>query len=172
MDYLGGLAPSDFDLRPGRRPFPDAGDFGQDFTIGRMYRQLIGEANQHLGQMGYVRGLRAEEALRSAGYEADAPAGPGNLAQANQAIRRGKPVATESAEIATQAEVDVVVEATGHPDAGARHADQAIASGKHVVMVNVEADVLVGPLLKQRADRAGVVYTLAYGDQPAVIKDL
>ena len=66
----------------------------------------------------------------------------------------------------------MVVEATGHPDAGARHADQAIASGKHVVMVNVEADVLVGPLLKQRADRAGVVYTLAYGDQPAVIKDL
>ena len=57
LDYLHGLAPGDFDLRPGRRPFPDVGDFGQDFTIGRMYRQLIGETNQHLGQVRYLRGL-------------------------------------------------------------------------------------------------------------------
>ena len=115
---------------------------------------------------------RAEAALRSAGYDADGPAGPGSPARVNDAIRQGKPAPTESAEIAIQAEVDVVVEATGDPDSGAQHAHQAIGAGKHVVMVNVEADALVGPILNQTADEAGVVYTLAYGDQPAVIEGL
>jgi predicted homoserine dehydrogenase-like protein len=66
-------------------------------------------------------------------------------------------------------DIDVVVEATGHPAAGIRHARAAIAARKHIVMVNVEADVLAGPLLARQAEEAGVVYTLAYGDQPALI---
>jgi len=70
------------------------------------------------------------------------------------------------------AEVEVVVEATGHAPAGIAHARQAIAEGKHIVMVNVEADVLAGPLLAREADAAGVVYSLAYGDQPALICEL
>ena len=64
------------------------------------------------------------------------------------------------------------MEATGSPVAGIRHALAAIAGGRHVVMVNVEADVLVGPGLAARAARAGVVYSLAYGDQPALICEL
>ena len=68
--------------------------------------------------------------------------------------------------------VDVVVEATGDPVAGSAHALRAIEHGRHVVMVNVEADALAGPALAARARAAGVVYTLAYGDQPALVCEL
>ena len=67
------------------------------------------------------------------------------------------------------ADVEVVVEATGHAPAGIAHARKAIAEGKHIVMVNVEADVLAGPLLARDAESAGTVYSMAYGDQPALI---
>ena len=67
--------------------------------------------------------------------------------------------------------VDVVIDATGHPPAGIAHALAAIANGKHIVMVNVEADALAGPLLAQKARAAGIVYSLAYGDQPALIAE-
>ena len=66
-------------------------------------------------------------------------------------------------------EIEVIVEATGIPQAGIRHALAAIAHGKHIVMVNVEADALAGPLLARKAKAAGVVYSLAWGDQPALI---
>ncbi len=69
-------------------------------------------------------------------------------------------------------DVDVVVEATGDPAAGIVHARAAFAAGRHIVMVNVEADVLAGPLLAAEARDAGVVYTLAYGDQPALTCEL
>ena len=68
--------------------------------------------------------------------------------------------------------VDVVVEATGNPAAGLVHAREAIRNGLHIVMVNVEADVLAGPLLAREARRAGVVYSMAYGDQPALTCEL
>ena len=68
--------------------------------------------------------------------------------------------------------MEVVVEATGNPAVGIRHARAAIAAGKHVVMVNVEADVLAGPLLAEEARKAGVVYSLAYGDQPALTAEM
>jgi predicted homoserine dehydrogenase-like protein len=69
-------------------------------------------------------------------------------------------------------DIEVVVEATGHAPAGIRHARTAIAEGKHIIMVNVEADVLAGAALAQEATRAGVVYSMAYGDQPALICEL
>src|SRR5271156_1339008 len=68
--------------------------------------------------------------------------------------------------------MDVIVEATGNPAVGIRHARAAIANGKHIVMVNVEADVLAGPLLAEEARKAGVVYSLAYGDQPALTAEM
>ena len=68
--------------------------------------------------------------------------------------------------------IDIVVEATGNPLAAVEHALAAFEHGKHVVMVTVEADAFCGPLLAQRAQEAGVVYSLAYGDQPALICDL
>ena len=68
--------------------------------------------------------------------------------------------------------IDIVVEATGNPIAAVEHALAAFKHGKHVVMVTVEADAMCGPLLARRASEAGVVYSLAYGDQPALICDL
>jgi predicted homoserine dehydrogenase-like protein len=68
--------------------------------------------------------------------------------------------------------IDAVVEATGNPAAGIRHARGAIAAGRHIVMVNVEADVLAGPLLAEQARAAGIVYSLAYGDQPALTAEM
>jgi predicted homoserine dehydrogenase-like protein len=68
--------------------------------------------------------------------------------------------------------IDAVVEATGNPAAGIRHARAAIAAGRHIVMVNVEADVLAGPLLAEQARAAGTVYSLAYGDQPALTAEM
>jgi predicted homoserine dehydrogenase-like protein len=67
---------------------------------------------------------------------------------------------------------DAVIEATGNPAAGIAHALAAIEAKKPVVMVNVEADVLAGPLLAKRAREAGVVYSMAYGDQPALIAEM
>jgi predicted homoserine dehydrogenase-like protein len=69
-------------------------------------------------------------------------------------------------------EIEIVIEATGSPVAAVRHALAAFHNGKHVVMVTVEADALCGPMLARKAREAGVVYSLAYGDQPALICDL
>src|ERR1700754_4954603 len=68
---------------------------------------------------------------------------------------------TADAAEATSGPIEVIVEATGNPAVGIRHARAAIAAGKHIVMVNVEADVLAGPLLAEEARKAGVVYSLA-----------
>src|SRR5690625_1596671 len=71
-----------------------------------------------------------------------------------------------------EADIDVVVEATGNPIAGLNHALKAIETKKHVIMVTVEADALAGPALQKRAEAAGVVFSMAYGDQPALIWEL
>ena len=68
--------------------------------------------------------------------------------------------------------IDIVVECTGHPIAAVDHCLEAFAHGKHVVNVTVEADAFCGPLLARRAQEAGVVYSMAFGDQPALICDL
>jgi predicted homoserine dehydrogenase-like protein len=79
---------------------------------------------------------------------------------------------TDDLDAALRSDAEVVIEATGNPAAGIAHARTAFAAGKHVVMVNVEADALCGPLLAREAERAGVVYSLAYGDQPALTAEL
>lgn len=78
----------------------------------------------------------------------------------------------DGAEAAAMPGVEVVIEATGAPAAGIAHARAAMAAGRHVVMVNVEADVLAGPVLAAEARSAGVVYSMAYGDQPALVSEM
>lgn len=78
----------------------------------------------------------------------------------------------DGAELAARDDVEVVIEATGNPKAGILHALAAFEAGKHAVMVNVEADVLAGPALAARARSAGVVYSMAYGDQPALVCEM
>ena len=90
-----------------------------------------------------------------------------------EARDRGTTFVTDDAAalIATDG-LDLIVEATGNPLVGVRHALQAFDHGLHVVNVNVEADVLAGPALAARAAAVDRVYTLAYGDQPALICEL
>ena len=82
-----------------------------------------------------------------------------NVLAAAEALRASRPVATTDAEILSELPIDVVVEATGNPDIGARVAMRSILARKHVVMLNVETDVIVGPILYRMAQAAGVGYT-------------
>jgi predicted homoserine dehydrogenase-like protein len=89
-----------------------------------------------------------------------------------EALDKGSTFITEDAmAVISHPSVDVVVEATGDPPTGIRLCQAAIQHGKHIVMVNVEADALAGPLLARKAREAGVVYSLAWGDQPALIAE-
>jgi predicted homoserine dehydrogenase-like protein len=112
---------------------------------------------------------RAHAALAEAGW----PPERGQARSPDDALKRGATWITEDAgRLIAAGGVDVVVEATGDPAAGIRHARLACRHGRHVVMVSVEADALAGPLLARQAKAAGVVYSLAYGDQPALIAEL
>ncbi|MBX6764430.1 MAG: NAD(P)-dependent oxidoreductase [Rubrobacteraceae bacterium] len=106
---------------------------------------------------------RAISALREAGL---APTeGVGGLP--------GRPAVTDDAVMVARSEgIDVVVEATGVPEVGARVAYEAIQSSKHTVMLNAEADVTVGTILARMAKSAGVVYTGSAGDEPGAIMEL
>jgi predicted homoserine dehydrogenase-like protein len=121
-----------------------------------------------LSQVPHTRGLevpvivdldpeRAREACRTVGWDAE---------------RIAATTFTADVTKATSGNVDAIVEATGNPAVGIKHARAAIAAGKPIVMVNVEADVLAGPLLAEEARKAGVVYSLAYGDQPALTAEI
>ncbi len=91
----------------------------------------------------------------------------------NDAICSGKPTITEDGLHIIQSDlIDVVVEATGIPEVGARMAYHTLMHKKHLVMVNVETDVTIGPFLRRLADNAGVVYTLVDGDQPGVTMNM
>jgi predicted homoserine dehydrogenase-like protein len=100
---------------------------------------------------------RARAACRTVGWDAE---------------RIATTTFTADGAMATSGPIEVIVEATGNPAVGIKHARAAIAAGKHIVMVNVEADVLAGPLLAEEARKAGVVYSLAYGDQPALTAEM
>ena len=101
---------------------------------------------------------RASAACRTVGWE-------------EERIDRVKFV-EDGKELCARDDVDVVLEVTGYPPAGIAHARAAFVNGKHIVMVNVEADVLAGPLLAREAKSAGVVYSMGYGDQPALVCEL
>jgi len=95
------------------------------------------------------------------------------LSQVNEAMERGKFVATSDLDALTRANLlDCVIDATGIPDVGARVAHDALTHKKHVVMLNVETDVVIGPYLKQLAEREGVIYTGSAGDEPGAVMEL
>ena len=96
-----------------------------------------------------------------------------NAAGLDQALQDGSThVGDDWQALVRHPAIDVVVECTGAPIAAVDHILEAFAQGKHVVNVTVEADAFCGPLLARRAQAAGVVYSLAFGDQPALICDL
>ncbi len=92
---------------------------------------------------------------------------------ADEAIKKGNTWITDNWEaLVSNPHINIVVECTGNPVAAVDHCLEAFRHGKHVVNVTVEADAFCGPLLAQRAQAAGVIYSLAFGDQPALICDL
>lgn len=119
---------------------------------------------------------KIEDAIESytlAGVSKDDIAIGRTLSEINLAMEKGKFVVTDVTEYATKANlVDVVVDATGIPDTGARIAMDSIFNHKHIVMVNVEADVTVGPILNKLAKSAGVIYTGTAGDEPGSVKEI
>ena len=138
-----------------------AGKFGTMFAS-----QVRLTDAMHLVALADLDVSRARRQLRTAGWTDEAISAP----SLENALARGSTYVTEDAEaLIACPEIEVIVEATGVPAAGIHHALSAIAHGKHIVMVNVEADALAGPLLARKAKAAGVVYSLAWGDQPALI---
>ena len=90
-----------------------------------------------------------------------------------QAAKEGSTFITDDAPAVIASEfVDMVIDATGSPAAGIAHALLCCEHRKHIIMVNVEADVLAGPLLARRAKEAGIIYSMASGDQPALIAEM
>ncbi len=147
--------------RPVRVGLIGAGKFGAMFLA-----QARRTPGLHLLGIADLDPSRARANCRATGWSDEQVA----AASPAQALEHGTTHITESAEALIAADgLEVLIEATGDPKAGIRHCLAAIVEGRHVVMVNVEADVVAGPLLAQMARQAGVVYSLAYGDQPALI---
>jgi predicted homoserine dehydrogenase-like protein len=138
-----------------------AGKFGSMFLA-----QVQRTPGLHLLGVADLSAPRAKEALARVGWPAEQYAARGF---GEACDRRTTHVGEDAAALIAHPALEVVIDATGSPAAGIRHAMMASAAGKHIVMVNVEADVLAGPLLARRARQAGTVYSMAYGDQPALI---
>lgn len=157
---LGQRAEQDRPLRVG---LIGAGKFGTMFLS-----QVRRTSGMHLLAVADLDIKRARAALTETGW----PEEQFDATSAAKALAQGSTWVTDDSDgLINAGGLDVVIEATGVPEVGVRHALSAFERGRHVVMVNVEADVLVGPLLKHKADQAGVVYTLAYGDQPSLIAE-
>lgn len=147
--------------RPIRVGMIGAGKFGTMFLA-----QAQRTPGLHILGIADLAPDRARANLRYCGWEEERFA----AATLDEAARSGATcVLEDSAALLRHPALEVVIEATGDPKVGIRHCLRAIAERKHIVMVNVEADVVAGPLLARRAKEAGVVYSLAYGDQPALI---
>ncbi len=93
-------------------------------------------------------------------------------AQASAVIGRGQIAITSAETLVTTPQIDVVIDATGKPGVAADFDLMAMQHGKHLVMMNVEADVTIGPYLKSEADRLGVIYSVGAGDEPSSCMEL
>ncbi|MFC7478450.1 NAD(P)H-dependent oxidoreductase [Dankookia sp. GCM10030260] len=150
--------------RPVRVGLIGAGKFGS-MVLAQAQRipgfHIVGVADLDVG--------KARGSLARVGWPAERYAAP-TLAEALHS--GGTCVLDDAAKLAAFEGIECIIEATGHPIAGVRHALAAIEGNKHVIMVNVEADVLCGPLLAAKARAKNLVYSMAYGDQPAIICEL
>jgi predicted homoserine dehydrogenase-like protein len=144
-----------------------AGKFGT--MILAQLRRLPGVELAVLADLDLQRALAAAERT---GWERERFVTAAGVGDANDVARGGRTAVLADGASAATADVDLVIEATGNVEAGALHAYRAIEAAHDVVMVTVEADVVVGPLLHRHAARNGVIYSMAYGDQPALICEL
>jgi len=150
--------------RPLRVGVIGAGKFGAMYIA-----QVPNTPGVHLAGIADLAPDNARANLARVGWAAERAA----AASLDAALKSGNThVSDDWRALVAHPAIDIVVEATGNPIAAVDHALAAFANGKHVVMVTVEADAYCGPILAQKAAAAGVVYSLAYGDQPAMICDL
>ena len=138
-----------------------AGKFGTMFLA-----QARLTTGLHVVAVADLNAARAKTQLATAGWPA-ALYGASSFADAQ--TKRATFITDDTMAMIADPRIEVIVEATGIPGAGIAHCLKAIETGKHIVMVNVEADAVAGPLLARKAKAAGVVYSLAWGDQPALI---
>jgi predicted homoserine dehydrogenase-like protein len=138
--------------------------------FGAMYLSQVPKTpGMHVVGIADLQPARARHALTQVGW----PPERFSAATLEQAVKTGSTAIVEdSATLIASPFIDIIIDATGHPGAGIAHVLACCEHKKHIIMVNVEADALAGPLLKRKADEAGIVYSLAYGDQPALICEM
>jgi predicted homoserine dehydrogenase-like protein len=152
------------DSNPIRVGLIGAGKFGSMYLS-----QARRTAGMHLVAVADLSPTRAKAALKNVGWSA-AQYSARSFADA---AKKGTTFVTDdSSKMIASSEIDIIIDATGNPAVGIQNVLACCKWGKHIVMVNVEADALAGPLLAQKAREAGIVYSLAYGDQPALICEM
>ena len=138
--------------------------------FGSMYlSQIPNTPGVHLVGIADLSPVNAKKNLARVGWRDE----QSNASSLDEAIKTGQTHISDNWEaLVSHPAIDVIVECTGHPIAAVDHCLLAFKNGKNVVNVTVEADAFCGPLLALKAAEAGVVYSLAFGDQPALICDL
>jgi predicted homoserine dehydrogenase-like protein len=158
------LAQREAQRKPLRVALIGAGKFGSMFLS-----QVRRTPGVHLIAIADLAPQRARESLARVGWPAEQYA----AASMSDAAKNGTTfIGDDALAVIASDAVEIVIDATGSPTSGIRHVLACCKAGKHVVMVNVEADALAGPLLARRAREAGIIYSLAYGDQPALICEM
>ena len=141
-----------------------AGKFGCMFLA-----QAVRTNGMHVAAIVDIDTQRCRESLKRIGWASDRY----DASNLQQAIEHRSTFVTDRIESVVSHElIDVVIDATGDVSASVDHVLMAMDAGKHIVMVTVEADAVVGPVLAEKAKKAGVIYSMAYGDQPALICEL
>jgi len=152
------------DGNPVRIGLIGAGKFGSMYLS-----QIPRTPGIHLLGVADLDPVRAQESLRRVGWKDEQFAAK----SFSEAFKGGATFVSDDAmSLIRNRHIEVIIDATGSPAAGIAHVLACCDHRKHIVMVNVEADALAGPLLAKRAAQAGIVYSLAYGDQPALICEM
>ena len=152
------------DHKPVRVAIIGAGKFGSMYLS-----QVPRTPGVHLVAVIDLSPDRAKASLARVGWS-EAQYSAKSLAEAS---KTGATFITDDAQAVIASDhIDMVIDSTGSPAAGVHHALLCCEYRKHIIMVNVEADVLAGPLLARRAAQAGIIYSMASGDQPALIAEL
>jgi predicted homoserine dehydrogenase-like protein len=150
--------------RPARIGLIGAGKFGSMYLS-----QAWRTPGIHLVGVSDLSPARAQDSMGRVGWSEER-FGVGSL---EEAARTSATFVTDDTDaLIASPFIDIVIDATGSPAAGIRHVLAACRHRKHIIMVNVEADALAGPLLARRAAEAGIIYSMASGDQPALIAEL
>ena len=165
MSYRTRLAAREAEVgRPLRVGLVGAGQMGRGFAA-----QLLRMPGISLSAVLDVDRSRAEEALTQSGLK---PSSATTTDAAVKAIENGESVALAGIDELGALPLDVVVEATGVPDVGARVALESVLSGKGIATLNVESDVTIGRLMATVAEKAGAIYSVCRGDEPVETKIL